>query len=44
MINMHLDWNHDPQHPKNVIIKLRAPTVMNSESALSAAWSGSSVA
>lgn len=41
---MHLDWNHEPQHAQKVSTTLRAPTVMNSESALSAAWSGNSVA
>lgn len=34
---MQRDWNHEPQQPKNVSTTLKAPTVMNSESALSAA-------
>lgn len=42
--SMQRDWNHEPQQPKNVSTTLNVPTVTNSESALSAAWSGSSVA
>lgn len=41
VINKHLDWNQEPQQPKNVMTKLNTPTVMNRESALSPAWYGS---